>query len=98
MERRRILERTQDGRSRARAALEATGRTHRGKASLGRPKAAAAASVVLWRRQTGASHQADGREVRALRGNGEAVLRGSVVRTGHCGESSGLIEGRHSTE
>jgi putative DNA-invertase from lambdoid prophage Rac len=55
MERRRILERTQDGRSRARAALEATGRTHRGKASLGRPMAADAAAVVQWRRQTGAS-------------------------------------------
>src|SRR5262245_37540000 len=39
LERRRIVERAQAGREAARAALEATGRTHRGKASLGRPKA-----------------------------------------------------------
>lgn len=51
MERQRITERTQAGRVAARAALEATGRTHRGKESLGRPKAADGASVVLWRRE-----------------------------------------------
>ena len=55
MERRRILERTQDGRERARAALEATGRTHRGKASLGRPKAADGAEVAAWRKAEHAS-------------------------------------------
>lgn len=55
MERRRIRERTEGGRAAARAALEATGKTHRGKDSLGRPKAADAASVAAWRREKGAS-------------------------------------------
>jgi putative DNA-invertase from lambdoid prophage Rac len=55
MERMRIKERCDSGRAAARASLEATGRTHRGKASLGRPKAANAAEVVAWRRENGAS-------------------------------------------
>jgi len=55
MERQRIKERTQAGRAAARAALEATGRTHRGKESLGRPMAQDAAAVVVWRRENGAS-------------------------------------------
>lgn len=55
MERQRIKERTQAGRAAARAALEATGRTHRGKESLGRPMAQDAAAVVAWRRENGAS-------------------------------------------
>lgn len=55
MERRRITERTEAGRVAARAALEATGRTHRGKESLGRPKARDGAAVALWRRENGAS-------------------------------------------
>lgn len=55
MERQRIKERTQVGRAAARAALEATGRTHRGKESLGRPMAQDAAAVVAWRRENGAS-------------------------------------------
>lgn len=55
MERQRIKERTAAGRAAARDALQATGRTHRGKTSLGRPKAADAADVVAWRRQNGAS-------------------------------------------
>ena len=55
MERRRIKERCDSGRVAARAALAATGRTHRGKVSLGRPHAADAADVVAWRRRTGAS-------------------------------------------
>ncbi|NBB52269.1 recombinase family protein [Rhizobium sp. CRIBSB] len=55
MERHRITERTQAGRQAARAALEATGRTHRGKESLGRPKAADGAAVALWRRENAAS-------------------------------------------
>jgi putative DNA-invertase from lambdoid prophage Rac len=55
MERRRILERTEAGRVAARAALEATGRTHRGKESLGRPKAQDGAAVVAWRKANGAS-------------------------------------------
>lgn len=55
MERRRITERTEAGRVAARASLEATGRTHRGKESLGRPKALDGAAVVLWRRENSAS-------------------------------------------
>lgn len=55
LERGRILERTASGRAAARASLAATGRTHRGKASLGRPVAADAAEVVAWRRRTQSS-------------------------------------------
>lgn len=55
MERQRITERTQAGRVAARAALKATGRTHRGKESLGRPKAADGAAVALWRQENEAS-------------------------------------------
>lgn len=55
MERRRIKERTTAGREAARAALKATGTTHRGKASLGRPMAQDAAAVVAWRRDNEAS-------------------------------------------
>jgi putative DNA-invertase from lambdoid prophage Rac len=55
MERRRIIERTEGGRATARAALEATGKTHRGKDSLGRPKAQDGAAVALWRKENGAS-------------------------------------------
>lgn len=55
MERQRIKERTEAGRMAARAALEATGRTHRGKESLGRPVAHAPATVVQWRKENGAS-------------------------------------------
>lgn len=55
MERRRIAERCEAGRETARAALAATGRTHRGKASLGRPPAADPAAVKAWRAERGAS-------------------------------------------
>lgn len=55
LERRKIRERTEAGRKAARASLEATGKTHRGKDSLGRPKAADAAEVVAWRQREGAS-------------------------------------------
>lgn len=55
MERQRIVERTQAGRAAARASLVATGKTHRGKKSLGRPKATDGAAVALWRRENGAS-------------------------------------------
>lgn len=55
MERRRIAERTEAGRQAARASLRATGRTHRGKDSLGRPFAADAASVAAWRKANKAS-------------------------------------------
>ncbi|GGD78729.1 recombinase family protein [Croceicoccus mobilis] len=55
MERRRIFERTAAGRSAARKSLAETGRTHRGKASLGRPFAHNAAEVASWRRNNEAS-------------------------------------------
>lgn len=55
LERQRIVERCESGRAAARAALAATGLTHRGKASLGRPKAADAKEVATWRRANGAS-------------------------------------------
>lgn len=55
MERQRIRERCESGRQAARAALEATGRTHKGKESLGRPRAANASEVASWRRENGAT-------------------------------------------
>jgi putative DNA-invertase from lambdoid prophage Rac len=55
MERRRIIERTEQGRKTAREALAATGKTHRGKASLGRPVKGDAAAVRAWREANGAS-------------------------------------------
>jgi len=55
LERRRIKERTEAGRSAARAALEATGRTHKGKESLGRPKTLDGTVVRQWRKDNGAS-------------------------------------------
>jgi putative DNA-invertase from lambdoid prophage Rac len=55
MERQRIRERTTTGREVARASLAATGKTHRGKASLGRPPQADAAAVRAWRKQNNAS-------------------------------------------
>lgn len=48
MERQRIRERTSAGRELARATLAATGKTHRGKASLGRPRGDAE-KVKAWR-------------------------------------------------
>jgi putative DNA-invertase from lambdoid prophage Rac len=55
LERRKIVERCDAGRSAARASLLATGKTHRGKDSLGRPKAADAAEVRKWRQERKAS-------------------------------------------
>lgn len=55
IEKNRIKSRCDAGRSAARAALAATGRTHRGKVSLGRPKAHDAATVAEWRRENAAS-------------------------------------------
>lgn len=55
MERRRIIERTEQGRRTAREALIATGKTHRGKASLGRPVKGDAAAVRAWREANSAS-------------------------------------------
>lgn len=55
MERRKITERTQAGRAAAKASIAATGKTHRGKESLGRPKAQDGAAVAAWRKGNGAS-------------------------------------------
>ena len=55
IERNRIKERCDAGRVAARAALEATGLTHRGKESLGRPRAADGAKVTAWRKTNSAS-------------------------------------------
>ena len=49
MEKDRILERCEAGRTAARASLEATGKTHRGKAGLGRRVAGDAVAVAAWR-------------------------------------------------
>ncbi len=53
MERQRIADRTRAGREAARAALEATGRTHRGATSLGRPKSLHGPEIAAWRRANG---------------------------------------------
>jgi putative DNA-invertase from lambdoid prophage Rac len=55
LERSRIAERTEAGRVAAREHLKATGRTHRGKESLGRPRAADGRQVAAWRRANGSS-------------------------------------------
>lgn len=55
MERQRIRERTATGRELARATLAATGKTHRGKESLGRPAIADAKAVRAWRLEHKAS-------------------------------------------
>jgi putative DNA-invertase from lambdoid prophage Rac len=58
MERERIRERTATGRETAKASLAATGKTHRGKDSLGRPPAQDAAAVRAWRAENRASIRA----------------------------------------
>ncbi len=55
MERRRIVQRCESGRAAARASLAATGKTHHGKESLGRRKAANPSEVAGWRRENKAS-------------------------------------------
>lgn len=55
MERERIKERTANGRDVAKASLAATGKTHRGKTSLGRPALADASTVRAWRTANKAS-------------------------------------------
>ncbi|SOZ17069.1 conserved hypothetical protein [Cupriavidus taiwanensis] len=55
MERNRIRERTEAGRQAAKAALAATGKTHRGKESLGRPVKADGTAVAAWRKDNAAS-------------------------------------------
>jgi putative DNA-invertase from lambdoid prophage Rac len=49
MEREKIIARTADGRANAKASLAATGKTHRGKDSLGRPVKGDRAAVLAWR-------------------------------------------------
>ena len=55
MERQRIRERCDAGRAAAKASLAATGKTHRGKTSLGRPMAADRIEVQSWRKNNAAS-------------------------------------------
>ena len=55
MERHRIRERTEAGRDKARQSLAETGLTHRGKASLGRPRDHEPRAVAQWRLDHGAS-------------------------------------------
>ena len=55
MERARISERCEAGRAAARVSLALTGKTHKGKVSLGRPVAANAATVMAWKKENGAS-------------------------------------------
>lgn len=55
MERARIKERCDAGRAAAKASLAATGKTHRGKPSLGRPVAGDKTVVMAWRKSNGAS-------------------------------------------
>lgn len=57
MERKRISERTAQGRETARKLLAATGKTQHGKESLGRPLQANPAEVVAWRKANSASIQ-----------------------------------------
>lgn len=57
MERQRIAERTASGRDLARSTLATTGRTHRGKLSLGRPAKADPETVRSWRAEHGTSIQ-----------------------------------------
>jgi putative DNA-invertase from lambdoid prophage Rac len=61
MERQKIRDRTGAGRDAARASLLATGKTHKGKSSLGRPKAKDGAAVVAWRSTNAASIRATAR-------------------------------------
>ena len=55
MERQRIKERCDAGRQAAKASLAVTGKTHRGKASLGRPAKVDAGEVAAWRAANNAS-------------------------------------------
>jgi putative DNA-invertase from lambdoid prophage Rac len=55
MERQRIVERTAAGRATAREHLERSGKTHRGKLSLGRPFQKDPRMVATWRRNSSAS-------------------------------------------
>lgn len=58
MERKRIIERTQAGRTTAKDHLARTGKTHRGKSSLGRPFNQDPLEVAAWKRTNGKTHSA----------------------------------------
>ena len=58
MEKARIKERTAAGRATARESLRKTGRTHKGKASLGRPFQADPVVIAKWRQENKASIKA----------------------------------------
>jgi putative DNA-invertase from lambdoid prophage Rac len=55
MELHRIRERTESGRAAARAALAATGKTHKGKHGLGRKPVERGGEIAAWRKENGAS-------------------------------------------
>lgn len=55
MGRNRITARCQAGRATARDSLARTGKTHKGKSSLGRPSATDGAAVIAWRKANNAS-------------------------------------------
>lgn len=55
IERQRIIERTASGRQLAKETFERTGRTHRGKKTLGRPRRLDPLHVAAWREANGAS-------------------------------------------
>ena len=55
MERKRIVERTQAGQDTAREHLRRTGKTHRGKVSMGRPFENDPVVVAKWRKEGNAS-------------------------------------------
>jgi putative DNA-invertase from lambdoid prophage Rac len=62
LERLRIKARAAAGRAVAQASLKATGKTHRGKDSMGRRRSADAGTVVMWRRHNKASIAETARE------------------------------------
>jgi putative DNA-invertase from lambdoid prophage Rac len=55
MERAKIIERTEAGRKLARETIQTTGKTHRGKESMGRPFTTPPAEIIAWRKANQAS-------------------------------------------
>lgn len=82
MERDRIRERCEDGRTRARASLAATGKTHRDKASLGRQPAGDAREVMAWRKANGASISATAAQFWLSAATVKRYFAGPEVRAG----------------
>ena len=77
MERTKIRERTAAGREAARASLAATGRTHRGKLSLGRPQGPRWGCGGFLAHDKRREHQPNGGALRFVGGDRQASLRGS---------------------